>query len=248
MRFENQTAVITGAGSGIGRALALRFAAEGARVVVSDLRAESARATAALVEEQGGQTLVATCDVGDVESVAAMFQIIDEAGWEIDILVNNAGNAEEGLQGVHEVSDERWRSMMRVHLDGTFYCTREAVRRMLPRMRGAIVNLGSVAGLRGLGGTAAYSAAKGGVISFTKAVSEEVAKHGIRVNCVAPGWIETPMLDNLPERWRPGMVKHTPLGRIGRADEVAAVILFLASEDASFVTGQCVSPNGGMYR
>ncbi|MBX3412099.1 MAG: SDR family oxidoreductase [Pirellulales bacterium] len=248
MRFENRTVVITGAGSGIGRAAAVRFAAEGARVVVSDLRAETARATADLVEQQGSSALVATCDVGDVASVQTMFQAIDDRGWEIDCLVNNAGNAEEGLQGVHEVSDERWRSMIRVHLDGTFYCTREAVRRMLPRQRGAIVNLGSVAGLRGLGGTAAYSAAKGGVIAFTKAISEEVAKHGIRANCVAPGWIETPMLDNLPERWRPGMVKHTPLGRIGRADEVAALVLFLASDDASFITGQCVSPNGGMYR
>jgi 3-oxoacyl-[acyl-carrier protein] reductase len=248
MKFKDQVAVVTGAGSGIGRALTLRFAAEGARVVASDLRAETARQTAELVEQQGGQALAVACDVGDVASVAALFRAIDELGWEIDCLVNNAGNAEEGLQGVHEVSDERWRSMMRVHLDGTFHCTREAVRRMLPRKRGAIVNLGSVAGLRGLGGTAAYSAAKGGVIAFTKAVSEETAKHGIRVNCVAPGWIETPMLDHLPDRWRPGMVKHTPLGRIGRPEEVAAVILFLASDDASFITGQCVSPNGGMYR
>jgi len=248
MKLPGQVAVITGAGSGIGRAASLRFAAEGARIVCSDLNEATAKETAKQVRASGGEALAIAADVGDVESVAALFQAIDQQGWEIDCLLNNAGNAEAGLQGVHEVSDERWRIIMRVHLDGTFHCTREAMRRMLPRKRGAIVNLGSVAGLRGLGGTAAYSAAKGGVIAFTKAVAEEAAPHGIRVNCVAPGWIETPMLDNLPQRWRPGMVKHTPLGRIGRPEEVAAVALYLASDDASFVTGQVISPNGGMYR
>lgn len=247
-KLENRTAIITGAGSGIGRATALRFAAEGARVVIAELHADAGEATAEAVRDAGGTALAVATDVTNRAAVAALFAAVDEQGWNVDCLINNAGNAEEGLQPIHEVSDERWHGILRVHLDGTFYCLREGLRRMIPRGSGAIVNLGSVAGLRGLGGTAAYSAAKGGILALTKAVAEEAAPHGIRVNCIAPGWTETPMLDALPARWRPGMVRHTPVGRLGRADEIAALALFLACDDSSFITGQIISPNGGMYR
>lgn len=247
-RLEGKTAVITGAGSGIGRAAALRFAREGARIVLAELHASAAEQTAQLLAAQEAACLNVPTDVTDAASVGRLFTSVDGAGWEIDILMNNAGTAEPTLLSTAEVADERWMSQVAVHLNGTFYCVREALRRMLPRKQGNIINLGSVAGLNGLPGAAAYSAAKGGVIAMTKALSQEVAPQGIRVNCIAPGWINTPMLNTLPEKWRPGMISHTPLGRLGEPEEVAGIALFLASDDASFITGQIISPNGGMFR
>lgn len=145
------------------------------------------------------------------------------------------------------MTDRQWDVIIAVHLSGTFYCTREAIKRMKTRKQGAIINLGSAAGLGGLPGAASYTAAKGGVIALTKGVSKEVAPLGIRVNCIAPGWIETPILDSLPAAMRPAMPQMTPLGRIGQPEEIAAVALFLASDDSSFIVGQTISPNGGMY-
>jgi NAD(P)-dependent dehydrogenase (short-subunit alcohol dehydrogenase family) len=136
--------------------------------------------------------------------------------------------------------------MLDVHLNGTFYCTREALNRMIQRGTGVIISIGSVAGLRGFPGAANYTAAKAAIIAFTKAVAQEVAPAGIRVNCIAPGWIDTPILNNLPEEMRSQMTQMTPLGRIGSPDEVASVALFLASDDSSYVTGQTISPNGGL--
>jgi NAD(P)-dependent dehydrogenase (short-subunit alcohol dehydrogenase family) len=248
MRLKDQVAVITGAGSGIGRATALLFASEGAKIVVAELNVSAGAETATMVADLGGESLAVATDVGDGASVGRLFAAIDERGWPVDVLVNNAGNAEPELKPLYEVTDERWHSQLRVHLTGTFHCTREALLRMAPRKRGVIVNFGSVAGLSGLPGGTAYAAAKGGVIALTKSLSQEVAPLGIRVNCVAPGWIDTPMLGNLPDKWRPGMIKNTPLGRIGTADEVAGVALFLACDLSSFITGQIISPNGGMYR
>ncbi|MGD9645034.1 MAG: SDR family NAD(P)-dependent oxidoreductase [Pirellulales bacterium] len=248
MKLKDQVAVVTGAGSGIGRAIALRFAAEGARVVVAELNADTGEQTAAELRAAGHDPLVVATDVTDPAAVARLFAAIDERGWPVDVLVNNAGTAESGLMATADVPDDRWHAQLRVHLDGTFFCIREALRRMVPRERGAIINLGSVAGLGGLPGAIAYTAAKGGVIALTKGLSQEVAPLGIRVNCIAPGWINTPMLDHLPEKWRPGMLKHTPLGRLGEPEDIAGVALFLASDDSAFVVGQIISPNGGMYR
>jgi NAD(P)-dependent dehydrogenase (short-subunit alcohol dehydrogenase family) len=248
MQLAGQVAIITGAGAGIGRAIALRFADEGARLVLAELNEASAAETSRLLNQRGAAHLTVTTDVADCDSVARLFQAVDAQGWPVDILINNAGLAEPALLPTHEVANERWDSMIRVHLNGSFYCVREALKRMLPCGRGAIINLGSVAGLNGLPGAAAYSAAKAGVIAFTKALSQEVAPKGIRVNCIAPGWINTQMLNCLPEKWRPGMISHTPLGRLGEPEDVAALALFLASEQSSFVTGQVISPNGGMFR
>jgi 3-oxoacyl-[acyl-carrier protein] reductase len=248
MRLAGKTAVITGAGSGIGRATALRFAEEGARIVLGELNVESAENTAALLAEREATYLNVPTDVTNTAAVARLFAAIDAEGWEVDILMNNAGTAEPTLLSTAEVADERWLSQIAVHLNGTFFCVREALRRMLARQQGIIINVGSVAGLNGLPGAAAYSAAKGGVIAMTKALSQEVAPQGVRVNCIAPGWINTPMLNSLPEKWRPGMLSHTPLGRLGEPEEVAGLALFLASDQSSFVTGQVLSPNGGMFR
>lgn len=247
MKLKDRVAVITGAGSGLGRAIALRFAEEGARVVIGELNEAGAEETLRLVHAKGAEAFAVATDVSKPPSVSNLFKTMDDRGWGVDILVNNAGNAGH-LTPVHEMTDEQWHSVVDVHLGGTFYCTREAIRRMLAQGRGgAVINISSVAALRGLPGGASYSAAKGAIISFTKGVSQEYASLGIRVNAIAPGWVETPILENLPEEMRPAITTMTPLGRIGRPEEIAAVALFLASDESSYVIGQTISPNGGMY-
>jgi NAD(P)-dependent dehydrogenase (short-subunit alcohol dehydrogenase family) len=246
MKLKDKVAIITGAGSGIGRAIAMRFAKEGALVVIAELDEKSGAETASLIKSSGQQALFIKTDVGLVPSVAELFGSLDERGWQVDVLVNNAGNAGP-LASIEDHADELWHSILSVHLNGTFYCMREAVRRMKPRGTGSIINLGSVAGLRGFPGAASYTAAKGAIMALTKGVALEVAPYGIRVNCIAPGWIETPILDNLPQAMRGEMVRMVPLGRIGKPEEIAALALFLASDESSFITGQIISPNGGMY-
>lgn len=246
MKLKDKVAVITGGGSGLGRAIALRFAEEGARVVIAELNEANGEQTIRMVQAKGVEAFDVPTDVSKSEEVASLFKALDNRGWPVDILVNNAGNAGQ-LMPVHEMTDEQWNSVVDVHLSGTFYCTREAIKRMLPRGSGIVINMGSVAGLRGLPGGSSYTAAKGAIIAFTKGVALEYAPHGIRVNCIAPGWVETPILDNLPEAMRPAITQMTPLGRIGRPEEIAGVALFLASEDSSFVIGQTISPNGALY-
>ena len=246
MKLKDKVAVVTGAGSGLGRAIAIRFAHEGARVVVAELNEEKAEETVRMIQSSGGEAFPVVTDVGKSSDVSNLFLVLDQKGWPIDVLVNNAGQG-GNLAPVHETTDEDWEAIIQVHLNGTFFCTREAVRRMLPRGGGVIINMGSVAGLRGLPGAASYTAAKGAIISMTKGVAQEYAAHGIRVNCIAPGWVETPILENLPDTMRPMMVGMTPLGRIGQPDEIAGVALFLASDDSSFVIGQTISPNGGLH-
>jgi NAD(P)-dependent dehydrogenase (short-subunit alcohol dehydrogenase family) len=247
VKLKGKLAIITGAGSGLGRAIALRFATEGARILIAEINEPKAKETEELVRTQGGDAFTVTTDVSDVTSVARLFQALDDRYGCLDILVNNAGNSGGGLSGVQEISDDQWASRLAVHLNGTFYCTREALKRMLPRKQGAIITMGSVAGLKGLAGAAAYTAAKGGIIAFTKGVALEVAASGIRVNCIAPGWIDTPMLAGLSEDLRSGIAKTTPLGRLGTPAEIASVAAFLASDESSFVVGQTISPNGGIY-
>jgi NAD(P)-dependent dehydrogenase (short-subunit alcohol dehydrogenase family) len=247
MKLNNKVAVITGAGSGIGRAIAFRFAAEGARIVVAEINKESGDETARILEDSGARAFAVATNVAKSDEVANLFAEIDNRGWSVDVMVNNAGNANNGFKAVHEVSDADWDSLIDVHLNGTFYCTREAVKRMLVAKSGAIINIGSVAGMRGLPGASAYTAAKGGIIALTKGVAQEVAAQGIRVNCIAPGWTDTPILNNVPASIHKMITAMTPLGRLGLPEEIAATALFLASEESSFIIGQVISPNGGMY-
>jgi NAD(P)-dependent dehydrogenase (short-subunit alcohol dehydrogenase family) len=246
MKFTNKTAIITGAGSGIGRAIALRFAAEGARIVVAELNEANGHETVSRIQAQGGEALAVTTDVGNSASVTQLFQTVDAQSWCVDILVNNAGQGGT-LTPLHQVTDEAWHAMLATHLNGTFYCSRAAIKRMIPKQSGAIINIASVAGLAGMPMGVSYSAAKAGIIGFTKAAGKEVARFGLRINAIAPGWVETPILDHLPDKLRDGMVGTVPLGRIGQPEEIAALALFLASEEASYVIGQVISPNGGGY-
>ena len=246
MKLENKTAIITGAGSGIGRAIALRFATEGARIVVAELNEANGNETVKLIQAQGGEAIAVTTDVSNAASVAQLFQTIDTQGWGVDILVNNAGQGGT-LTPIHQLTDDAWQAMLATHLNGTFYCSREAINRMLPNKTGAIINIASVAGLAGMPMGVSYSAAKAGIIGFTKAAGKEVAPYGIRINAIAPGWVETPILDHLPDKLRDAMTGMVPLGRIGQPEEIAALALFLASEESSYVIGQVISPNGGGY-
>ena len=246
MKLKDKVAVVTGAGSGLGRAIALRFAEEGARIVVAELNEATAQETLKQVHGKGREAFAVTTDVSDAGSVASLFKSLDERDWSVDILVNNAGNADQ-MTPTHEMTDEGWFSIINVHLTGTFYCTREALRRMLPHGGGVIVNIASAAGQRGLPGACSYTAAKGGIIAFTKGVAQEYAAHGVRVNCIAPGWIETPILEKLPDELRAGAAQMVPLARIGKPEEVASTALFLASDDSSYFIGQVLNPNGGLY-
>lgn len=276
MRLQDRIALITGGGSGIGRAIALRFAEEGARVIVNDVTVERAQETVAAIatraESPRGRAIAA--DVADSGQVRRMFAEVDREFGALDILVNNAGIAETGtgdreritrkaearvaemMSGqpitthwdvTQEMSDEAWHRMIGVHLNGTFFCTREALRLMTRRERGAIINMSSVAALMGLDATPHYSAAKGGILAFTRALAREVASRGIRVNAICPGYIDTPMTQPISPLMQRVILTRTPMNRMGAPEEIASTALFLASDDASYFTGQWLSPNGGLH-
>ena len=270
MKLKSKVALITGGGSGLGREIALAFAREGCAVGVNDIRPEAAEAVVAEVRAAGGEASPLPCDVADSRAVHKMFAKHMGDFQNLDILVNNAGiavledhvkrNCEAMFQDVittgrntrsaeatKTMEDGHWRRTLAIHLDGTFYCTREALKIMEPNGRGAIINMASVAGLAGLGGAPDYSAAKAGIVGFTKSVAREVIGRGIRVNAIAPGYIDTPFLDFLTDVMKQMTVVQTPVGRLGTPAEVAATAVFLASEDSSFFVGQVLSPNGGIY-
>ncbi|HZS48611.1 MAG TPA: 3-oxoacyl-ACP reductase FabG [Blastocatellia bacterium] len=247
MKLKDKVAIITGAGSGIGRAIALRFAEEGARIVIADINEANGEETLRVAKEKGVEGIAIKTDVGNSEDVAKLFARVDDLGWSVDILVNNAGNTSRRLSPTQDTTDSDWQSIINVHLNGTFYCTREALKRMTEKRSGAIINISSMAAYMGLPGAPAYTAAKGGIMAFTKGVAREVAAVGIRVNCIAPGWVDTPILENLPSAIHKMMTTMTPLGRIGRPEEIAAAALFLASDESTFIIGQVISPNGGAY-
>jgi 3-oxoacyl-[acyl-carrier protein] reductase len=249
MKLKDKAVLITGSGSGIGREIALTFSREGARLGINDVRPRAAREVAEEIERAGGVARAVVKDVSDSSAVKEMFAEFLAAFGTIDILVNNAGIARTRPTfepvGVAEMEDDDWHKMLATHLHSTFYCTREALKVMIPKKSGRIINQGSVAGLTGLTYAANYCAAKGGIIAFTKAVAREVVRQGILVNCIAPGFIETPMTAPLPPVMRQQVIAMTPMGRFGEPREIAAAALFLASEDSSFMVGQVVSPNGG---
>ncbi|HEX5617887.1 MAG TPA: SDR family oxidoreductase [Solirubrobacteraceae bacterium] len=242
MRLEGRIALVTGGASGIGAATARRLAAEGAHVAVADVNEAGARSVASEID---GTAL--RMDVTDVESVRAG---VAEVG-DVDVLVNNAGT--DRFSFFVHTDEELWDFVLAVNLRGTIAVTHAVLDGMQKRGRGAIVNVASEAGRVGSQGSVVYSAAKGGVIAFTRAVARESSRFGVRVNAVAPGPIDTPLLNAAPEqlgeigeRLKAGMIAATSMRRIGRPEEVAAAIAFLACDDASFVTGQTINVSGGL--
>jgi NAD(P)-dependent dehydrogenase (short-subunit alcohol dehydrogenase family) len=254
MRFTDRVVVVTGGGSGIGRAMAEAFASEGARVVATDLREDTAHETVRSLS--GGPHLALGGDVSDAAAVERGFEEVEKRYGRVDVLVNNAGVdrlpgdgfdalMKGGVQ-ITAMSDEAWSRMLAIHLNGAFYCARAAAKRMVPAKRGAIVNVSSIAGLAGMG-PIHYATAKGGLLGFTRSLARELARFGIRVNAICPGAIDTPMARAVPEPLLDVLKRNTPLGRLGEAREIAAAALFLCSDESAFTTGQWLSPNGGVH-
>jgi len=240
-RFSGKVAFITGGARGIGRATAQAFAAEGARVIVADVDAEAAEATARAL---GGGAIGVAIDVADPQSVKSVVATALSRTERIDVLVNNAGITRDA--SLLKTSDEAWDSVIAVNLSGTFYMTREVAPHMVARGSGAIVNASSIVGVYGNFGQTNYVATKSGVIGMTRVWARELGRKGVRVNCIAPGFIATDMTAKMPEDVLEGMKKKTPLGRLGTPDDVARAYLFLASDEASFINGQVLGVDGGL--
>ena len=243
-QLENQIAVVTGAGRGIGRAIALKFAAEGADVVCVSRTAENSEKVAAEVRTLGRRAWAHAVDVANAAAVAAAAEkILAECG-KVDILVNNAGVTRDGL--LMRMSEDHWDTVLDTNLKGAFLVTKAFSRAMLRQRSGRIINIASVIGLVGNAGQCNYAASKAGLIGFTKSVALELASRGITVNALAPGFIETDMTAALNQEMRAELLKRIPLNSFGRAEDIAQAALFLASPAARYVTGQVLTVDGGM--
>jgi 3-oxoacyl-[acyl-carrier protein] reductase len=270
-RLDGKVALVTGGASGIGRAICLSFAKEGATVVCNDLTVELAQKVLAACGQQK-QVLAVKADVSKSRQVAAMFDKVNKKFSRLDILVNNAGigldNAQTrarfnkvlekqqaelakdgkvktALEATQNLTDAEWGRMIDIHLSGTFYCTREALKLMEKRGSGKIISLASICGMTGCAGAPHYSAAKAGIMGFTRAVAREVIVRGINVNAIAPGYIDTPMTQMITDSVRQALSMATPAGRFGSPQDIAHLAVYLASEESNFVVGQVMSPNGG---
>lgn len=248
--LEGKTALVTGAGRGgrgIGRGIALALAEAGADVLITArTNVEDAEAVAAAVRETGRKGIAAACDVSNAASVDAVFARAQEAFGRLDILVNNAGITRDGL--LLRMSEEDWDAVLDTNLKGTFLCARAAAKRMIKQRAGRIINITSVMGQIGNPGQANYSASKAGIIGFTRTAARELGGRGITVNAVAPGFIETQMTEALNDEQRAGVLAKVALGRLGTVEDVGRTVAFLASDAASYITGQVLTVDGGMTR
>jgi 3-oxoacyl-[acyl-carrier protein] reductase len=244
-RFEGRVAVVTGGSRGIGRACAVALAAEGARVVVNfHQNASAADEVAAAIQRSGGQAVTRQADVSQFGEAEGLVKFALESYGDLHILVNNAGITRDGL--IMTMSEADWDVVQTTNLKSTFNCSRSAVRHMLRKRYGRIINITSVAGQMGNAGQTNYSASKAGQIGFTKALAREVAGRKITVNGIAAGYIDTDIWSSVPESARQTALSIIPLGRTGTADEIAKAVAFLASDDAAYITGHILAVDGGM--
>ncbi|MDD2898861.1 MAG: 3-oxoacyl-ACP reductase FabG [Desulfuromonadaceae bacterium] len=243
--MKGQVALITGASRGIGQAIALRLAAEGVYVVATATTDIGAEATVAAIIAQGGAGKAVKLDVTNSAEVEALFKTITAEHGRLDILVNNAGITKDGL--MMRMKDSDWDSVIDTNLKGSFICLREASKIMTKARYGRVVNISSVVGEMGNPGQVNYCASKAGIFGLTKSAARELAKRNITVNAVAPGFIETDMTADLPEKGREALMQNVPMGRFGSIEDIAYAVLFLVSPHAGYITGQVLSVNGGMY-
>lgn len=244
MRFEGKNALVTGAARGIGQAIAVKLAEEGANVALCDLKEEWLKETVEKIESTGRSVKCCEVDVSDSSGVQEAVTAIQKDFATIDILVNNAGITRDGL--LPRMSEEDWDAVLSVNLKGAFLFTKTVARSMMKQRSGAIINIASIIGLIGNAGQCNYAASKAGLIAMTKSVAKELASRNVRANAVAPGFIRTRMTDELSEDVRERMLGAIPLARFGEVEDVANVVAFLASDEASYVTGQVLTVCGGM--
>jgi 2-keto-3-deoxy-L-fuconate dehydrogenase len=250
--LQGKTAVITGAGSGIGQAIALTFAKQGARVIVLDISESAGQAVGAQIAAHGIAPLVFTCNVADAQAVRSTFEAIDASGSRIDVLVNNAGIAHIGNLG--NTDEATFDKVYGVNVKGVYLCAQAGIEKMLAQGGGVILNMASIASLIGVEDRFAYSMSKGAVLSMTRSIAVDYMSKGIRCNCICPARVHTPFVDRFLAENYPGreaamfeqLSKYQPIGRMGTADEVAAMALYLCSDEASFITGQAFPIDGGV--
>ena len=246
MSLEGKIAVVTGGGRGIGQAVSLRLARLGAKVIVNYVnRPDPALETVAQIEAAGGKARALQFDVADSQAVQEVMQTIASAEGRLDILVNNAGITRDGL--LMKMKEDDWDAVLDTNLKGAFSCIKAVSRVMMKQRWGRIVNISSVIGFAGNAGQVNYASAKAGLIGLTKSVAREFASRGITVNAVAPGYIETEMTGGLSPELTAKIMAEIPLARLGNPDDVAAAVAYLVSDEAAYVTGQCLHVNGGMY-
>jgi 3-oxoacyl-[acyl-carrier protein] reductase len=242
---QDRVAVVTGASRGIGRSISLALAGQGAKIVAVDIDPEATEAFVAELKEQGTEAVAVTGNVTVTEEVDNMIKVAKETFGQVDILVNNAGITRDGL--LLRMKDEDWDAVLTVNLKGAFLCTRAAAKIMTKQRNGRIINIASVVGQMGNAGQANYCASKAGLMGLTRSNARELAKRNVTVNAVAPGFIATAMTDALPEDKRQELAAQIPLERLGSADDIANAVLFLASDNSGYITGQVIGVNGGMY-
>ena len=244
MKLEGKVALVTGGARGIGREIALLFAKEGADVVICDVNLETASATQKEIEALGRRSMSFQTDVTLLKSIEEMVNLVLDNFKHLDILVNNAGITKDNL--LLRMSEEDWDKVLAVNLKGVFNCTKAVSRSMIKQRYGKIVNIASIIGIMGNAGQANYAASKGGIISFTKSIARELASRHVNANAVAPGFIQTAMTDKLTPQQRTAMLANIPLNRLGVPGDVAQACLFLASNEADYITGQTIVVDGGM--
>jgi 3-oxoacyl-[acyl-carrier protein] reductase len=245
MDFKEKVAVVTGGSKGIGRAISLLLAERGCRVFMNYARDEkAAQAVVKTAEGFSGEIIPLQADVTDPAQVAQMLDQVEKEGGRIDILINNVGINKDGFLML--MGEDDWGEVLKVNLTSVYHCCRAAVRKMIPNKQGKIINIASVSGIIGTAGQVNYAAAKGGVIAFTKSLARELGPFNIQVNCVAPGLIETDMASQMPPEQREAIIKSTALGRMGKPEEAAWAVLFLASPQSDYITGQTIVVDGGI--